>query len=65
MHYLKKPIPDIELNRSKNILKMNILMALESSENRSEEMVRNFSTYGKLTFHNYCQEIDKVCSEDI
>ena len=63
--HLEKPVPDIELNRSKNILKMNILMALENAENRAEEMVRNYSTYGKLTFHTYCADIDKVTSEDI
>ena len=42
---LRKPIADIELNRAKNIVKMNILMALESQQNRTEEIVRNLATY--------------------
>lgn len=40
MNRLREPIPDAELNRAKNILKMNILMALERSDNRLEEMAR-------------------------
>jgi len=48
---LKNHIDDVELNRAKNILKMNILMAMERSEDRLEEIARNFMTYGDLTFH--------------
>lgn len=43
---MKEPIPDEELNRAKNILKMNILMALERKEDRLEEIARNYMTYG-------------------
>jgi len=48
---LRNPIDDVELNRSKNVLKMNVLMAMERSEDRLEEIARNFLTYGDLTFH--------------
>jgi len=48
---LKNHIDDVELNIAKNILKMNILMAMERSEDRLEEIARNFMTYGDLTFH--------------
>jgi len=55
---LKNPIDEIELNRAKNVLKMNVLMAMERSEDRLEEVARNFMTYGDLTFHQYCDKID-------
>ena len=48
---LKNPIDEVELNRAKNILKMNVLMAMERSEDRLEEIARNFMTFGDLTFH--------------
>jgi len=50
-----KRIPDQELIRAKNIAKMNLLAELEHQESRLEEMARNYSTYGELTFHRYCQ----------
>jgi mitochondrial-processing peptidase subunit alpha len=59
---LRNPIDDVELNRSKNVLKMNVLMAMERSEDRLEEIARNFLTYGDLTFHQYCEKIDAVTS---
>ena len=65
LNNLKNPIDDIELNRAKNILKMNILMAMERSEDRLEEIARNFMTYGDLTFHQYCEKIDQVTSAQI
>jgi len=49
-----KRIPDQELIRAKNIAKMNVLAELEHQESRLEEMARNYSTYGELTFHRYC-----------
>jgi len=58
LNRLREPIPEVELNRAKNILKMNILMALERQEDRLEEIARNFMTYGDLTFHQYCDKID-------
>lgn len=62
---LRNPIDEIELNRAKNTLKMNILMAMERSDDRLEEIARNYMTYGDLTFHQYCDNIDKVTSSDI
>ena len=50
LHRLREPIPDQELARAKNILKMNVLMALERQEERLEEIARNFMTFGDLTF---------------
>eukprot|EP00347_Sterkiella_histriomuscorum_P001866 403370379 len=62
---LKQKINDEELSRAKNILKMNILMAMERKEDRLEEIARNYMTYKKLTFMDYCNSIDKVTSEQI
>lgn len=44
---------------------MNILMAMERQEDRLEEIARNYLTYGSLTFHQYCENIDKVTSQQI
>lgn len=38
---LRVKINDEELTRAKNILKMNILMAMERKDDRLEEIVRN------------------------
>lgn len=65
LNALKEPIDEVELNRAKNILKMNVLMAMERTEDRLEEIARNFMTYGDLTFHQYCDKIDGVSSSDI
>ena len=65
LNNLKNPINEVELNRAKNILKMNVLMAMERSEDRLEEIARNFMTFGDLTFHQYCDKIDAVTSSDI
>jgi processing peptidase subunit alpha len=65
LNNLKNPIDEVELNRAKNILKMNILMAMERSEDRLEEIARNFMTFGDLTFHQYCENIDNVTSQEI
>jgi len=65
LNNLRNPIDEVELNRAKNILKMNILMAMERSEDRLEEIARNFMTFGDLTFHQYCDKIDAVTSHDI
>lgn len=62
---LRKPIEEVELNRAKNVLKMQVLMAMERSEDRLEELARNYMTYGTLTLHNYCDQIDAVTSEQI
>jgi processing peptidase subunit beta len=42
MHRLREPIPDVELARAKNILKMNVMMAMERQDDRLEEIARNF-----------------------
>ena len=42
LHKLREPIPDQELARAKNILKMNVLLAMENQEERLEEIARNF-----------------------
>jgi mitochondrial-processing peptidase subunit alpha len=65
LHRLREPIPADELNRAKNILKMNILQSLERDEDRLEEMSKNYMTYGKLTFHDYLEAIDRITSDDI
>lgn len=65
LHRLREPIPDQELARAKNILKMNVLMALERQDERLEEIARNFMTFGDLTFAQYCDRIDAVTSETI
>lgn len=62
---LKSPIDETELNRAKNIAKMNILMAMEKSEDRLEEIARNYLTFGELNFDRYCNRIDAVTSQDI
>ena len=65
LNNLKNPIDEIELNRAKNILKMNILMAMERTEDRLEEIARNYMAFGDLTFHQYCEKIDAVTSAQI
>jgi len=65
LNRLREPIPEAELNRAKNILKMNILMALERSDNRLEEMARQYMTFGDLTISAYCDMVDAVSSEQI
>jgi len=62
---LRKPIDEVELNRAKNVLKMQVLMAMERTEDRVEELARNYMTYGTLTLHNYCDQIDNVTSDQI
>lgn len=62
---LKNPISDQELARAKNILKMNVLMSMERSEERLEEIARNFMTFGNLTFNQYADRIDAVTSAQI
>jgi processing peptidase subunit alpha len=54
-----------ELERAKNITKSNILMSLERQKDRLEEAVKNVKTYGKLTFQDYCSNIERVSSDQI
>lgn len=65
LNRLKEPISDEELNRNKNILKMQILTQLEKQEDRLEEIARNFQSWGDLTFHKYCDQIDAVTTQQI
>ena len=65
LHRLREPIPDEELSRAKNILKMNILQSLERDEDRLEEMTKNYATFGSLTFQDYLEHIDAVTSQQI
>ena len=65
LNNLKSKISDEELARAKNILKMNILMSMERQEDRLEEIARNYMTFGDLTFHQYCDKIDAVTSDQI
>jgi len=65
LHGLRENISETELNRAKNILKMNVLMAMERQDDRLEEIARNYMTYGNLTFHKYCEKIDSVSARQI
>jgi predicted Zn-dependent peptidase len=47
LSHLKERISEEELSRSKNILKMNILMAMERQGDRLEEIARNYMTMGR------------------
>ena len=38
---------------------------MERQEDRLEEIARNYLTYGDLTFHQYCDKIDAVTSDQI
>ena len=40
-------------------------MALERQEDRLEEIAKNYSAYGELNFHKYCDKIDAVTSSQI
>ena len=42
LNKLREPIPDQELARAKNALKMSYLVAMEDQESRLEEIARNF-----------------------
>lgn len=65
LNSLRSNIDDAALNRAKNNLKMNVLQSMERSDDRLEEIARNFMTYGDLTFHQYCDRIDAVSASDI
>ena len=58
LKFLNHFIETTDLMRAKNVLKMNILMAMERNEDRLEEIARNYLTYGDLTFKNYLDKID-------
>jgi len=58
LKFLNQFIETTDLMRAKNVLKMNILMAMERNEDRLEEIARNYLTYGDLTFKKYLEKID-------
>jgi len=66
LHRLKDPINDEELNRAKNVLKMNLIRELENPTARLEEIARNYVVYGNnFNFHKYSEIIDNVTSQQI
>ena len=65
LHKLREPIPPAELNRTKNIAKMNILISLERQGDRCEELGRAFQTFGDVEIHNYVKKIGNVTGEQI
>lgn len=66
LNELKDGISDEELSRAKNRLKMNILSEMENRGDRLEEIGRNYLAFGgDLTFHQYCDRVDSVTSNDI
>ena len=65
LNRLREPIQDAELNRAKNLLKMNVMMALENSGDRLEEIARNFQTFGALNIHEYIDKIRQHHDETI
>ncbi len=38
---------------------------MENTGDRLEEIARNYMTFGDLTFHKYCDQVDAVTSEQI
>jgi len=62
---LVNPIATEELNRAKNILKSQILMALERQQDRLEEAAKNLKTFDRFRILNYTETVDQVTAEDI
>ena len=62
---LKQKVSDEDLAVVKNRLKMNILRNMENQEDRLEEIAKNYTTFGDLTFHRYVDQIDAVTSHQI
>jgi predicted Zn-dependent peptidase len=65
LNQLKQNISDEELNRAKNQLKFELLSYTEKSEDRLQEIAKNYATFKDLTFHKYCDQIDAVTSSQI
>ena len=55
----------LQVMENYGLIKMNILMALERSDNRLEEMARQYMTFGDLTINAYCDIVDQVDSAQI
>ena len=65
LNALRNGVSDEELQRAKTNLKFNVLTSVERQGDRLEEMARNFTTFGDLTFHKHCDAIDAVTSEQV
>lgn len=61
----REPISADELQRAKNILSRDILTNMSGSQERLEEMAKNYLFHRKLTMHKYVEDIQNVTSEDI
>ena len=59
-------ISDAEVNRAKNLLKAQILLTLEKTQQRLEEYTKMYLTFGKKPQElNYLEMIDQVTPEDV
>lgn len=65
LNALREPIDEVELNRAKNIMKMQLLTHMEKTGDRLQEIASNFMIFGDLTFHQYCDYIDNVTGSQI
>jgi processing peptidase subunit alpha len=54
-----------EVERAKNILKINVLNTLSRPESRAEEMARNMLAFGELRLDSYIKVIDSVTQERV
>jgi processing peptidase subunit alpha len=54
-----------EVERAKNILKINVLNTLSRPESRTEEMARNLLAFGELRLDSYIKVIDNVSQERV
>ena len=62
---LTKPISPIELQRSKNILKSLMNLALERQQDRLEEATKHIMNFKKIRLDEAEALVEKVTSEDI
>lgn len=62
---LRQPINETELTRAKNNLKMNFMLAMESSADRLEEVARNYQSHGNMTLWKHCEAVDAVTGAQI
>lgn len=62
---LKGDISDEELDRTKNLAKLNILLAMERSSDRLEEITKGMLAFGELAFEQYIKKIDQVTKHSI
>ena len=67
MAMLREPIPEVELQRAKNILLQGIYMNIEKQSDRLEELTRNvlykkrqINCYGRIKLNEFQEEIRGV-----